>query len=662
MWKDQEVSAAISHASPVLASRVDAFLRHTPMRRTRARRVVASVIRYVLRAQHRATPFGHFAGITTARIGERVHVRWDGHRLVASPTGAWVADAVTGLESSLDVLSHTRVIANPATTAQDGQLVIPQTFRPDSGPFATTAKAAVAHTDAVQAVLDVARDPVPWATVVEAVGEAYPDEAETDIHGMLAGLVRVKALLTNLHPPSTVPPLEHLETTLPTLGSRGRPAAQVVGRAKDALAKYNATGDDLEAVEEAMGALSDEPAVGVDTHLDADIALPHAVARTAADAMGLLEDLSPHPEGLVGWAGWRTSFTDRYGTGVLIPVEQVVAEVGYPNWGTTADRPLAARDRWLLEHAQAAALDRRREIDADALLDRVRGQDHAPPVAHSEINVRVESPSPAALDSGRFRVVVLGTSRTAAAMAGRFAAMTATGGQLAVALASTPGVVPVQLSFPPNLARHTHVARVPRLLDHVLSVAEHPPLGALGVDDLMVGCDEEGVFLWSRTLGARVEPVVPHAFNLRHAPALVRFLAELPRADRMPVSAFCWGAASQLPFLPRVRSGRIVLSPAQWRVRPRDLPADRAPWRVWDQAWTDLADRRHLPRHVELGGSDQRLCLDLSELAHRFLLRTHLTTSGAAVLREAPDVRSFGWCQHRPAEVLFQLTRTEGGT
>src|SRR5699024_11403907 len=50
-------------------------------------------------------------------------------------------------------------------------------------------------------------------------------------------------------------------------------------------------------------------------------------------------------------------------------------------------------------------------------------------------------------------------------------------------------------------------------------------------------------------------------------------------AGRTVLTGFDWGLAHGLPYVPRLRSGRFVLSPARWRVRAVDLPRTGRPWR-----------------------------------------------------------------------------------
>jgi thiopeptide-type bacteriocin biosynthesis protein len=78
--------------------------------------------------------------------------------------------------------------------------------------------------------------------------------------------------------------------------------------------------------------------------------------------------------------------------------------------------------------------------------------------------------------------------------------------------------------------------------------------------------------------------------------------------------AWVWGAIDSLPFLPRVVSGRLILSPARWTLGPVELgplAATREPERP--QALAALRERLQLPRLVILEEGDQSLLLDLDD-------------------------------------------------
>jgi lantibiotic biosynthesis protein len=219
-------------------------------------------------------------------------------------------------------------------------------------------------------------------------------------------------------------------------------------------------------------------------------------------------------------------------------------------------------------------------------------------------------------------VVVVGVSRGAGTMTGRFASVLEPSGQermagmLARLPAADPGTLPVQLSFPPLAPGAAHVTRVPGLLPAVISVAEHRRPGGtvIALEDLAVACDGRRLYLTSLTLRRRLEPVILHALDLRaHTPPLARFLSEVGRAQAAVVTRFDWGAAGCLPFLPRVRYRRAVLCPARWRLDKAGLPGRGAPWPQWQEALAAWRARRRVPDFAYLTEGDQRLKLNLDQ-------------------------------------------------
>jgi thiopeptide-type bacteriocin biosynthesis protein len=217
------------------------------------------------------------------------------------------------------------------------------------------------------------------------------------------------------------------------------------------------------------------------------------------------------------------------------------------------------------------------------------------------------------------------------------------------------------LSFPPLDPATAHVTRAPQVLPRVISLAEHRACGepVLTADDLAVGCDGRRMYLAAPAHGQRLEAVGMHALNLHtHTPPLARLLIELSRAQYAQVTTFDWGAAAHLPFLPRVRYGRTILSAARWRLAAADLPARSEPWAVWDEALTGWRARRRVPPLVYVTEGDRLLPLDLDQPGQRALLRAHLDTKPNAVLAEAPSPEDAGWCDGRAHEVIVSLSAT----
>jgi thiopeptide-type bacteriocin biosynthesis protein len=419
------------------------------------------------------------------------------------------------------------------------------------------------------------------------------------------------------------------------------------------------------------------PTVAVDMRVDCSLVLPPLVAREVEAAASVLARLTESPSGSPAWRSYHNRFFERYGIGSLVPVRELADPdigLGFPSGYLGAEpetrEPVTARQLRLLTLAQAAALDGRQEIVLDeGLIGELeigdQARTHVPP--HLELRFRLQASCPEALDCGDFQLVAVGPSRGVGTATGRFIDLLGPGDRARAATlferlpVSQPGTLAVQMSFPPLDRRHAHVARAPELLAATISLAEHrpPSPSQIGVDDLAVGCDRHRLYLASVARRQRLEPMALHALDLRaHTPPLARFLAEIARSQAALVSNFSWGPAGHLPFVPRLRVGRTILSPARWRLHRSDLPDQCAPWTRWQVGLEQWRDRRQVPDAVALVQGDRLLPLDLTESAHLAVLRSHLDSAEFAVLTEAASGND--WFDGHVHEIVAALTAVDG--
>ncbi|MEV7027191.1 lantibiotic dehydratase [Kitasatospora sp. NPDC093558] len=658
MWADDHVSQALGLASPVLADRV-ARLTAAPQPDPReVRRAGRSTARYLLRTAGRPTPFGYFAGVQGASFGPSCELRWGMEHHVATRTSAaLLARAIERLEHSPVVLAALDVTANNTLQVRGDRLVVPHRPFARSGGNTVAAETSLRHTRPVAFALATACRPLCFQDLADKVHAEFPTATAEQVTGTLFELIAQKALITNLHAPATDPdPLGHLLMALDGAG------AEQISDAAEILADLHTT--------DGSG-----PKPAVDLRLDADLVLPHAVADEAARAAHLLARLSAAPNGTTAWRSYHQRFYERYGRGALVPLLDVVADsgIGWPDGypGTRpSDQPrFDERDELLAALAQRAALDGAREVVLDesllALLDLGPTESRLP--AHLEVIARLHAGSQRDLDRGDFRLEVVSVSRAAGVSVGRFLHLLKPEHRVAWTrvLANLPVMdehtVTAQLSFPPLDPATGHVARSVATGQLVISLAEHRPAteGVLGPQDLAVGCDGRRMYLAAPALGVRIEAAATHALNLRtHTPPLARLITELSRAQATQVTSFDWGSLHALPFRPRVRHGRVILSPAAWRLSAAELPAGNTSQKVWDEALKSWVKRRRAPRHMMLAADSQGLPLDLDHPGHRVLLRDHLRSAPHAVLVEEPSPADLGWAGGRAHEIAVPVVAT----
>ncbi|MDT0445611.1 lantibiotic dehydratase [Streptomyces johnsoniae] len=684
VWGEEDIAEALRHASPVLASQVHALCASDAPSARDVRRSVVSVVRYALRAEHRATPFGLFAGVTSASFGARAHTAWGSrHTVVGRASAEWLTIVVEGLESCPELLKRLLVTLNNTVVSRGGRLVVP--YQSDGNGSTRAVEVSIGLTAPVQAVLDATQAPIRVSALADKIAAEFPAARPEKVHWLVQELIRHQVLITNLHAPSTeTDALAYLLCQLDAADADALdPIADTVQELRAVQADLRTcccdTRNGRDGVTARMRAqtpgLRHHP-LALDLRLDADVELPEAVAQEIERAAQALTRVSVLPYGTSAWKAYQRQFYEKYGIGTMVPLKDVIADsgTGFPDGypGAPSDarrRRLSGRDDMLVRLAQAAVLDGRDEVVlTDELIDELDigpEQPRVPP--HLEIGVRVHAASAEDLHGGRFRLEVVSVSRGVGVTMGRFLPVLSPGDREALAAEMTDlptadaGTVPAQLSFPPLLSSSAHVTRAPQVLPTVISVQEHRDRGGdvLAPEDLAVACDGRRMYLAVPDRGHRVEAVGMHALNLKeHTPPLVRFLTELARAQCAQVTTFDWGAATAMPFLPRLRYGRTVLASARWRMEASEMPGRHRSRSEWDAAVYAWRARRRLPQRVFLVEDDRRLLLDLDQAGHRVLLRQRLNRAQRAVLVEAPPDEAYGWCGGRAHEVVVPLKAT----
>ncbi|MCG5220592.1 lantibiotic dehydratase [Streptosporangium sp. KLBMP 9127] len=636
VWPLPDVREAVTIASPDLARVLTALCENPEAFRPRQiRRAAEALMRYLLRWTSRATPFGLFAGIAPVTMAPTSSIVFgERHTAVHRPDSMWLTDAIRTLEDQPALLRTLPVMTNNLGFVRGADWVL--SHQPCAeGPVSDV---SVRHTAAVRMVLQQAATPVVFGDLLAKLAAESPQTPVTVIEEMLTELVRLRILLTSLRPPMTVTdPLTHITAQL-----HGREAIPIT--------------------------LDPGPRLAVGLRLDCSISLPPRVIAEVEAAAAILLRLAP---GRPTWRAYHTAFLDRYGPGALVGIRELLDPdrglgypAGYRGSPFTNDPAPTRRDVTLAAMAHKAALDGYAELvlTEDMVTELETAGGSAAPVPHTELRVRLNAPTPTALDTGAFTLTVACASRHAGTSVGRFLHLLHAADRNRIIEAyrrlptGTAGAMAVQLSIPPLFARTDALARTPKVLP-VLSLGEHrhPQDSSIDLDDLAVTADARRLVLVSLTRGCAVEPLLLNAIDLRRgAHPLARFLCEVSTATSTPCTTFAWGrVADRFAFLPRVRYGRTVLSPAWWNLTATALPARDTTTREWVKQFQEHRHARHIPDVVRFGDDDVLIRLDLTQGAHLALLRRHLDRTGRARLTE--DGTDDGWIGGRPHEIVVPL-------
>ena len=655
-----EVREAVFVASPSLEESLHYWL--DKPEDERGQKVERSLARYVARMAGRSTPFGLFAGCSVGRLGEST-------RLELAPRARY------GRHTRLDM---DYVMALADTLARDPALRRALPHRPNSSLYALAGQwryaesrlvgklrsyhlVAVERTDYLDATLAQAAGgarPAALAETLAALAEVELDEAAAFVDELCDS----QLLVPELAPPVTGPePVHGIAELLRTTDSGGELAVRL-DAAQRAIEALDAAGvgnppEAYRAIARGLEALPTK--VELPRLFQVDMVKPAAqaslgpqVVEELARGIELMRKISPTPSTRLmertALGRFKEAFRERYEERE-VPLTEALDEDGgigfdkgseagaegsplleglaFPGrgGGDDAGPRWTTREQYLLRQLMRGVGDELVLDDKDVTALTASGDKPPLPDAFS-VMATLAAASPEALAAGDFQLYLRGGSGPSGAnLLGRFChgdpeLEGLVREHVRAEEALRPDAVFAELVHLPE-------GRVGNVLARpVLRAWEIPYLGRSGapheqqltVDDLLVSVRGDRVILRSRRLAREVLPrlTTAHNFSSPRNLGVYRFLCEVQSQGLYGVPGWSWGALEALEALPRVRSGKLVLARARWRMsRTRLEPLTkardaRARFAAAQALRTDLG----WPRFIEAADGDNELPVDLDNV------------------------------------------------
>jgi thiopeptide-type bacteriocin biosynthesis protein len=612
----------------------------------RGRKVEHVLVRYFSRMTGRPTPFGLFAGVSVGTIGGETRLLIEGRNRYQRHTRL----DMEYLFALTDAIMH------------DPALRKALTFHPNNSLYRAAGRVryvesrleekvrsyhlvAVEDADYLTATLErAAAGATPDALAAALVDEEVSlDEACEYIAQLIDSQILTADLALVVSGPEPVDPLiEQLSTA-----SETRKIANSLERSRMELELMDRDGLGIEteryrAVAQSLEHLPAKVELSrlfqVDLHKPAPEAmLGGAVLEEIARGVELLHSLSPRTR-QDELARFREAFVKRYEAREVPLVEALDEEIGIGFGNSEETTPLLkdvqfpsapedgridnVRHEFLLRKLCEALAGGVEEINFEpGELEPLKTKHQLPLPDAFSIAASVAAPSSEALSQGGFRVLLGGGSGpSGAALFGRFCHADSTLRQhvtqhLRNEEVLQPEAILAEVVYLPE-GRLGNVISRPSMRDYEIpylarsAVAEHHQLP---VTDLCVSVRDNRVRLSSARLNREVVPRVTNAHNYSWMGlGIYRFLCLLQHQGTAASLSWDWGALANAPFLPRVSSGRLVLSQARWRASKDELRAlgkqhGAARFRAV-QAWRAV---RRLPRLCALSDGDNILPVDL---------------------------------------------------
>jgi thiopeptide-type bacteriocin biosynthesis protein len=656
MVERPEVREALFVASAGLHERLGAGPIDPSTRR--GLRLERTLIRYLSRMAGRATPFGLFSGCSVGEVGPQTELclppRGEYRRHARLDMG-YLSTLAERLNADHAVRAHLLYRPNTSLYTAGGRLHLMEghtlnasrTYRLvafDSDAYlerAIATAAGGAKLDAVAAAL--VDDEITLEEATEFVHELIDSQIlVSDLHPAVTGDEPIRGLLKTLRrcPPAAVAVAElekadallHAMDTTP-LGAGHTSYLEIAAALGDGAAGH----DPSRLVQVDMT----KPAPGLALGADA--------AEEVARCVELLERI---PGTFDPFHKFRESFTERYDLREVPLLEALDDEVGigFKSSGmpeAESRQRDTLRTRWLCE---ALSRGERELVIPHAELERLPSPRRGSVPGAFGAMASIAASSPEALRAGDYRIVLGGVhGPSGAMMLGRFChadpeLSARVAEHLRAEEAHSPEAVFAEVVHHPE-GRVGNVLCRPILRDRQIRFLGHsdaPPENDLSLADLRVSVRGDRVLLRSASLGREVVPRLSSAHNYsstRNLPAY-QFLCALQR-QRTPMGMWEWGSLASLPFLPRVRVGRVIVSAARWTLDAgelRALTAGDADSRF--AAVQRLRHEKRLPRFVQVADGDNRLTVDLDNVLSVEVFADLVEGRGSATLMEmcpAPD-------------------------
>jgi len=634
-----DVREAIFVASPGVSALSDTWVADAES--TPGGKCERALVRYVSRMAGRATPFGLFAAVSVASIGEQTNLVLDSRERCRRTTrldAGYLVDVVEGLLADRDFRERLTYTPNPTLYRCGGRRRYVH-----SRPAAEEERhrlISVRDSDALDSTLAAAAEGARPAELRAALAAAGHPEAQAARY--VEELIERQVLVPELDVQVTGADATYgLADAVPALGEvRTELAAldrEPLGQSPE---RYRRVASMLEAL---PAEVKPDRLFQVDlTRVAAGASLGHEVVNEILRGTELLHRLAYRGARTTPLERFAERFQTRYEDERVPLLEALDPDLGISFDGDdTAPSPLladlgarngtarrsadwGAREDHLLGRVLQTQAAGRDELVLDQRDLEKLERDGGPPLPDAFAAMAVlAGRSRDAIAAGRFRVLILGTfGPSGARLLGRFCH---TDAQLRALVeehlraeeALDQDAVFAEIVHLPR-ARDVNVIARPVMREYEITCAGGsgvPPERRIPLSDLLVSVRDGRVVLHSLRLGRRVMPRLTSAHNFAgRGMAIYRFLCALQDQGVAGADGF-WGPLAAAPFLPRVRLGRVVLERARWRL-DGDALADHEAVQAWRR-------KQRVPRFVALVEFGGQLPVDLdNELAVESLIHS----------------------------------------
>jgi thiopeptide-type bacteriocin biosynthesis protein len=649
-----EVREALFIAAPELYARFEEWRENKS--RAGAKRMDLTMARYYSRMCGRATPFGLFAGCSVGKIGKNTRLTIAERSRYRRRTRLDMEYLSVLVAKLLEDQSLQRVLRFPPNSSlykAGGRRWHYVESRWTTSRFRSHHLVAIDSTEYLEAGLRIARHGAQLNELARSLAKIDPEISIAEATDFASELVANQVLVAEIEPlltggDATAHLIAQLKTHYETKGiAETLSAVQEQLEAIDRGGLGNAPSSYLQLAE----SLKELPAkIEIQRLFQVDMFKPTRVATLSEDVVSeiargvrIFQRLA-HPENELRrlLQSFKERFLERYERREVPLVEALDSEIGIgfsatrddARWGefeslanAPAAQDISGREGNALLYSKIIAAEDEGRLEIEIEEDDIKAlakEDPLPLPDAFSVLATLSGASTRNSNGDNYRIEIdsiMGPS--GALLLGRFChadrrLLREVKAHLRAEEALRPDAIFAEIVHLPQ-GRTGNVICRPLLRQYEIPYLGHsgaPQKRQLPITDLMISIVDDKILLRSKRLGCEIIPRLTNAHNFHFARIEVyRFLCALQEQGAAPWMKWNWGVLSDLPFLPRVVSGKVVLSRARWNLNAREIAAfselkGAKRYRAV-QAWRK---RRKLPRFVAVADGDNELPIDLDNL------------------------------------------------
>ncbi len=595
----------------------------------------ASLLKYFSRMTTRSTPFGLFSFVSMGSWGQSTSVEFDLTKIQkrVRPDMEWLFAVIDQLSSNPQLHPFLLVKRNPLIFESIGRTCLNYYRKKKGEEEAKTV--SVRSSFLTREIFEGTVAPISFRDLLEKIMHRYPTLASDKVQGVIEQLLQQQYLTLTLQPSLlTESPFDDLLAKL----SNTPAATESLQDVSEKIKKYNNTqlGEGEEALLSLKHAMENgieiQNLIQVDTaYNQKGLTLSNAIAKELGLAAEVLWRIA-NDSSEYSLRTYHEKFLEKYGIYRVIPLMELLHEeggLGVPEHylkSSSEQTPTYRKEskwkKWLKHQWFQSINEGCKEIElTEAILNQMLEKaDKNKAFPSFDLFCEIFANSSAKIDEGDFLLLVFSNSSQGGAAFGRFLDLfgEATKESLRSFLQEEESLEKeslfAQSSYLSYIPRNANVAIHPNLRGHSIDIGGS---GDFSLEDIYVGVTPDRFYLTLKD--QRQELIITTGSMLTNsvAPFPLRFICELSIERYKPIAPFSWMPLDDLPFFPRVRLKKTILSPAKWKVdlfqlglTAKDpLPAVEKKFNAWAEQWK-------MPRYIFIGDGDQKILMDREHPAH----------------------------------------------